>query len=788
MRLSKIRARVTSALAAVVLAAVATPSLAAIRTGDWTGDFSVPAFDGPVRAAAIRDGQYFVAGDFRWAGGVRAQNVAKWTGEAWAPVGAGLQAPVNRLALWGTDLLAASTFGGAAVMRFDGVSWRPLGPDLYGEAQALLVDGPDVYVAGSLLQPGTTNGERVLRWDGSMWQPIGGTFDGRILTLAFYQGELYAGGEFVMAEDQFVSRIARWDGTHWQPVGGGTSGGGGVAVNALTVYGGRLIAGGYFTGLGGSPIHGIGAWNGTVWDSLPETPKDAWVTDLQVEGSLLHVAGVLQVPNQWASGLVTFDGQTWRPPTPYPSWSIQDVALEGGAMMAVGDASQLSYGTPPGSSSPVRDVIVRDPTWKPLFGWKPTMRGLFGPSWTEVMTLHSHRGALYAGGYFEYATSGPSITYTGSLVRWTGSDWVSVGNLRGWVRRIASWGDRLVAGGGGGFSSDNGTYTSVVAWDGTGWGDLGGPLEGGVNGMTEWQGALVAAGEVRLPGQTGWSGVAVHRTSGWQILGELPITDDQTTVTDVATFQGQLYVAGSGLDLPGGPYGVLQWDGTRWAAVPNAPEGGARMLLPRQDGLWVAFSRPVFSGGTVWRWDGAHWTQMGDLVGDNIVLAEAGGEVVAAGLLFTPLRPCTLARWTGTEWIPILNGPRNGVETMTTLDNDLYVGGSFRSTELQQSEGLARWSFETVTVAPSIPSIETWPSPARDRLTFRFSATSAARARVEIYDLHGARLATPVDEVVPAGDSERSWAIPASRMPAGVYFARVRLGATTWGRRIVVVR
>jgi hypothetical protein len=401
MRLSPMRARVTSTLAAVLLAALATPSVAAIRTGAWTGDFSIPAFDGPVRAAAIQNGQYFVGGDFRWASGLSAQNVARWTGEAWAPVGGGLPAPVNRLAPWGADLLAATQSGvalSAPVMRWDGAVWRPFGSTLYGDAEALLVDGPDVYVAGALFQPQGTNGDRVLRWDGAAWQPIGGTFDGRILSLALYQGELYAGGEFLTAEDQFASRIARWDGAHWQSVGGGTDAGGSVAVNALMVYRGWLIAGGTFTGIGGRRIHGIAAWNGTEWDSLPDTPPDSWVTDLQVEGDLLHVAGVLQVPNFWAAGVVTFDGQTWNPPSPYPDWGIQDVALEDGVMIAVGYPSQISSGAPSYSRTPVRDVVVRDPTWRPLVAGKPSMRGLAGPSWTEVMALTRIAGSCTPAG------------------------------------------------------------------------------------------------------------------------------------------------------------------------------------------------------------------------------------------------------------------------------------------------------------------------------------------------------------------------------------------------------
>lgn len=773
--------------AAVVFSALTLPAQATIRSGDWTGDFSIPAFDGHAYAGAILNGQYYVAGNFHWAGAVPVQNVARWNGSAWTPVAGGLPFPVSRLAVRGTELLAATSSGfpsNGPVMRFDG-AWAALGSNLSGEARALLVNGEDVYAAGYLdIDDNAMN--RVVRWDGAEWQPVGGAFDGGIQALAVYQGELYAGGDFGNVEGQPASRIARWDGAHWQPVGGGTDDRIGDAVSAFAVYGGRLIVGGSFTSLGGLPIHGIGAWNGATWDSLPETPRDAFVSDLEPDGNTLYIAGLFQVPNQWSAGLVMFDGQHWLLPDPYPGWRMSDLATENGAMISVGDASDLYGAGARLSQMPMRNVIVRDPTWRPLFAWKPGMRGLLGPGWTAVSALHAYQGSLLAGGYFEYAPGTDRWDYTGSLVRWTGDGWRPVGNLRGWVDRIASYGDRIVVGGSG-FHSSNGTYTSVLVWDGQNWGDLGGPLEGAVFALTEWQGNLVAGGGVRLPGQPIWSGVAIHRSPGWTILGNLPVGGN-SIVRDLATFGGELYAAGTNLGSSGTSRGLLRWNGKQWTPVPGAPDSPAACLLTRADGLWVGFSWGSSSVGSIWRWDGAHWTQMGDLSGNTSALGEAGGEVIAAGQLIHPLNGwISMARWTGTEWNPIPGGPDQSIQSMAAVGNDLYVGGAFQRTALQQSEGLARWSFVPEVILPSIPSIETRPSPVRDQITFRLSATSAARAVVEIYDLHGARIATPVDESIPAGDTERSWAIPRSRMPAGVYFARVRIGSTTWGRRIVLV-
>src|SRR4029453_7448534 len=136
---------------ALVVSLVSTPAFA----GSWTGDFSIPAFDGPVRACAFHGGQYVVAGSFQWAGGVRVSNIARWTGTRWASMGGGLSESVIRLTNWGSDLLAGiSSPDSPPVMRFSGGSWRALGPKLRGSAYALLATPGELYVAGQLSQEG----------------------------------------------------------------------------------------------------------------------------------------------------------------------------------------------------------------------------------------------------------------------------------------------------------------------------------------------------------------------------------------------------------------------------------------------------------------------------------------------------------------------------------------------------------------------------------------------------------------------------------------------------------
>ena len=771
-------------------ALLTTPAaIAAAPTGVWTGDFAIPAFDGDVYACAILDGSYFVGGEFQWAGEVPTRNVAMWTGSEWAQVGLGLPSRVRKLAVWGTELLAATDdylSSNAPLMRFDGVSWKPVGTGVYGEVDAILVDGPNVYVGGQLYQVGSTNGYRVMRWDGFEWQGVGGAFDNRVRALAMYQGQLYVGGEFLSVGSASASRIARWNGTQWEEVAGGTGAGGSVYVGALETYQGRLIAGGWFPSMGNVSTNGIAAWDGSTWQALPETPVDVVIQDLQTEGNLLHVAGVLQMPAEWAAGLVTFDGATWRPPSTYPSWGISDVAIGDGALIAVGFHSELVETQ--SRVIPTRDVVVRDPAWRPLTPWRPTMRGLLGPSWTMVSALHNYGGELFAGGYFQYAADPPGWTEVVGLARWDGA-WRAVPGMPwGWVNEITSWGDRLIIAGP---TTTSGTQSSVNGWDGTTWSDLGGPIHGWVGALSEWNGALAAGGDLLFPGTLDHFSVAINRGSGWEKLGALEL-GGQWSINDLASFGGDLFAAGY-FGIPGvGWRGLARWDGSNWVEVPRTPVNTATCLLTRQDGLWVgAMANPRGPiGDAVWKWDGQRWTSIGELFGSITRLIEVDGTVMASGALNLPGGPTTLAAWDGVHWVAIPDAPDRRVEAMASVGRDLWVGGSFTRAGGGQAEAVARWRRDPVAVAQPLAMLQPWPTPARDQVSFRFTLPSDGQVEVRIYDLRGALVARPIHERLPAGTHERTWSIGAGSgtVRPGVYFARLVTPSQSIGARIVIAR
>lgn len=83
------------------------------------------------------------------------------------------------------------------------------------------------------------------------------------------------------------------------------------------------------------------------------------------------------------------------------------------------------------------------------------------------------------------------------------------------------------------------------------------------------------------------------------------------------------------------------------------------------------------------------------------------------------------------------------------------------------------------------------PNPFNPSTTIRFALTGPAHARLAVHDVLGRRLATLVDELLPAGAREYRWRgvdDQARAMPSGMYFYRLEAAGTVQTRRMVLLR
>jgi hypothetical protein len=245
----------------------------------WSDGFGLPVTDGDIHAAIEFKGSLVVAGRFTRVGDVAANNIARWDGTAWHPLGQGIEGgTVSTLAIHQGDLVAGGDYwfaGGIvcrSIARWNGTDWSPFGRGLedaltnprevraIGSDSNALVVAVDVFIENYYGDPTPSPYPFLLfSWSGTDWVPLSPGANGPVWTFAFHDGAMFAGGAFDSIGNVPAKGVARWDGSTWSEVGGGI-GDYGRSVNAMVTYSGQLIIGGGFDSAGGNSASNVAAW------------------------------------------------------------------------------------------------------------------------------------------------------------------------------------------------------------------------------------------------------------------------------------------------------------------------------------------------------------------------------------------------------------------------------------------------------------------------------------------------------------------------------------------------
>lgn len=283
-------------------------ALAAAHIARWDGaewfDVAGGMNDQVTSLVVFNDGgdhAVYAGGFFTTAGGFSAQYVARWDGTEWSPLtgssGNEIGGAVHALGAFddgvGAALFVGGTFisaGGLTannIARWDGAEWSnltgPFGEGADGQVSALAVyddgTGPALYVGGSFEEAGGLTANNIARWDGTTWAVLGGAFEpgvsGPVEALYVWNdgtgSALYVTGQFWTAGGETANSIARWDGVSWTFLDGAT--GVGFNINGNLLPSGRALAvvqaesgsslyvGGRFDRAGGELSSNIGMWN-----------------------------------------------------------------------------------------------------------------------------------------------------------------------------------------------------------------------------------------------------------------------------------------------------------------------------------------------------------------------------------------------------------------------------------------------------------------------------------------------------------------------------------------------
>jgi hypothetical protein len=375
--------------------------IAANRVAKWDGNnwyalgtgiqgFGVNSSPGVLRMALDPQGRLFVAGNFSQAGSVGASHVAGWNGTNWFALGAttskGLShsfGEVLGMISDGTNIYAGGTFSEAGgqiadqVARWDGTNWWPMGASTPGVVlkagpDAFAFAGGDLFAGGYFTNLGPNSVKYVGYWDGTSWDDIGGT-DAKVDALAFDGDYLWIGGSFTYVNgngytpglaiyqdgswytEGYVSGgnsevdALGWDGVNFNMYAGGNftsvNSGSPVSANNIAVFNeisgtwnplgsgingtvdvivvttnGVAYVGGDFTTAGGVTVNGIAKWNGTTWSALGSgvtgtgagPSGDPTVNSLVMNGTNLYVGGSFtNAGGVYAQGIAVWNGSTW---------------------------------------------------------------------------------------------------------------------------------------------------------------------------------------------------------------------------------------------------------------------------------------------------------------------------------------------------------------------------------------------------------------------------------------------------------------------------------------------
>jgi len=663
----------------------------------WVSTFgAMPDLDVDVHAMTVFDDgdgpALYVGGRFESVGGWIVNDIAKWDGAKWRPLGSGLVGPNNNAAYHvnalttfddgsGPVLIAAGNFikaGGVSavdIARWNGSAWSALGSGTNGVVNALATfddgNGPALYAAGDFSTIGGVSAIDVARWNGSSWSALGSGTNGSVSALAFYDDgngpALYATGQFTLAGGVAANSIAKWNGSAWSALGNGLQEDDGETLGAgiggeLVVFddggGAKLFAGGLFTHAGGQQAFDLAKWNGSSWSA-------AWnLTESLNQAPFSRIAALK----------VADDGLTL-----YATHIIDYVQ----------DVSSL---------------------------WRAS-----GTQWT-VLSEENQADAEDALCVFDDG-AGPTLYVAGPNVRrWTGTALEPLANgLSRGVTALACFDDGLGSGATlyAGRENDHGHALPIERWNGTSWSIVPNGLAG-VTALCVFDGGngaeLVVGGVQPL----GTSGISRWNGTSWSAT-----TTTNSYVTALAAFDDgsgpALFAGGSFTTIDGVPANhVARWDGASWTPLGTGLNGDVFALATFDDGTGAAlYSAGSFTsaGGTaanrIAKWDGASWTPLGAGTSERVYALttydDGNGQALYAAGAFGTAGGVTvnfIARWDGQAWSALAGGGMSNapnvlvlgpasVRALAVMDDGsgpaLFAGGSFLRAGGVLSPNLAKW-------------------------------------------------------------------------------------------------
>lgn len=500
--------------------------------------------------------------------GQNAGGAASFDGTAWHRIG---QAPVGIrcFGTYGNDLIAGGIFGAYNgttfnnIARWDGNSWQPMGAPnagTSGPVMALQEFQGSLFVGGEFNQAGGFGYSGLARWNGSSWSAnVGSNFNGFVYSLLERSGVLYAGGSFSTIGGKSLYYIAALDSGGWRRAANGEiSTNFNSKVQSLASVGGRIFGAGSFPGVN---VAGFGGGFGSI-ASFSEDPSVPFSPLTSLKGMLLngfaHLGGSL-----YAYGILTYDFNNLKSPTVaklvHGEWQLAGGSLTSDEYFGDGPTfarlrAAVEYQDKlvfAGIFSSVDGVPARAVAAFDGASWSAVVPSAL---WPAIVSLHSvavFDGSLILGGEFQGAAAveGP----VSNIARWDGGQLHAMGTIPSRVRIIRNLEGRLYAG----------TDQDAFQWNGTAWVALRSSANVGlenVNDFILYKGTLIAEADGRA---ARWDGIS------WTNLN----VGGSSELGGLIEYDGQLFRFGSIGGSNPVSFNIRSWTGTNpWRGVGSVPD------------------------------------------------------------------------------------------------------------------------------------------------------------------------------------------------------------------------
>jgi hypothetical protein len=800
---------VNTAVNNIVRYNLATNTWSALGTGSSNG------VNERVYALAVVGNEVFVGGRFTEAGGVSANNVARFNTQTntWSTLGTGSSNGVNdgvrALAVVGSEVVVGGYFtsaGGVSanyVARFNTQTntWSSLGTGSsngvsggYPYVYALAVVGNEVVVGGEFTSAGGVSANRVARFNTqtNTWSTLGtGSSNGvndRVYALAVVGNEVVVGGWFNSAGGVSANRVARFNTqtNTWSSLGTGSSNGVNNAVYALAVVGNEVVVGGGFTSAGGVSASCVARFNTqtNTWSTLGTGSSNGvnnLVLALAVVGNEVFVGGrFTEAGGVSANNVARFNTQTntWSSLGTGSSNGVNDgvraLAVVGNEVVVGGEFTSAG-GV---SANRVARFNTQTNTWSSL--GTGSSNGVSGGAYPYVYALAVVGNEVVVGGDFTEAggvSANNVARFNTQANTWSTLGTGSSNGVNNVVWALAVVGNEVFVGGY--FTEAGGVSANSVARFNTQtntWSALGTGSSNGVSGGDyPYVYALAVVGnEVVVGGYfTEAGGVSANRvarfntqTNTWSTLGTGSSNGVNSYVYALAVVGNEVVVGGSFTSAGGVSANRVARFNTQTNTWSTLGTGSSNGVNDRVYALAVVGNEVVVGG---------RFTSAGGVSANNVARFNTQTNTWS-----------TLG--TGSS-----NGVNNYVRALAVVGNEVFVGGWFTSAGGIASTFIARWNSGTSRVeqlSPTAPKTflleQNYPNPFNPSTTIRYQLPVASEVKLEVYDVLGKKIATLVNERQSAGSYQVVW--NASGLSSGTYFYRLQAGTFVETKKMIMVK